>query len=224
MHQLLCPLAQLALNIQISFRQDDAEEVQIPTTESFVTLERSLITEIETDMQIIHRNLANSANDDQGEGFYSGGEITWLDLVYHRDATRVDYRNTWHDRIRNKIDRLHSSTSSIIWLYHRPGGGGSTMARRIMWDFCSQYPTVYLKQISDQTAERIKTLYRVSLNRQLLIVAEISDSVISNMALTALRMDLIKKSVRACLSALPAGTRRMTAMYPLIFSCRLPLP
>ena len=197
-HQLLCPLPQLALNIQISFRQDDDGEVQIPTAESFVTLERSLVTEIETDMQIIHRNLANSANDDQGEGFYSGGEVTWLDLVYHRDATRVDYHNTWLGRIRNKIDRLHSSASSIIWLYHRPGGGGSTMARRIMWDFCSQYPTVYLKQISDQTAERIKTLYRTSLNRQLLIVAEISDSVISNMALTALRMDLIKKSVRAC--------------------------
>jgi len=197
-HQIPCTLPEIAMNIRTSFRSDERDEIRIPTANGLATLERSVATEIEIDMQIIHRGLLDSADDDGGEEFYHGGEPTWHDIAYHRDADRLDYTNKWRAQIQHRMSQLHASTTSIIWLYHKPGGGGSTMAKRIMWDFCLQYPTVRLRQISEQTAERLKTLYRISINMPLLIVAEINDNAISSLSLSLLRMDLIKKNVRAC--------------------------
>lgn len=196
-HQIPCELEHVAFNIQMSFKNYDDNRVLIPSPTSLIPIENSIITEIENDMKLIHRKLTNTADDDQGDEFYRGGEATWYDISCQRDVTRVDYKNTWYDRINRKLKHLRSSGSSLIWLYHRPGGGGSTMAKRIMWDFCIKYPTVQLQKISDRTAERLKMLYQASINMPLLIISEINDSVISPLSLSTLRTELIKKNVRA---------------------------
>ena len=208
-HQIPCSLTEIAMNIQMSFRSDDSNEIRIPSAHGLVMLERSMATEIGIDMQIIHRGLVDCADDDGGEGFYCGGPATWHDIAYHRDADRVDYSNKWQGQIRHRMSQLHTSTSSIIWLYHKPGGGGSTMAKRIMWDFCLLFPTVHLRQIAPQTADRLKMLYRTSVNMPLLIVAEINDNAISSFSLTVLRMDLIKRNVRACFICVQRRNERL---------------
>lgn len=196
-HQIPCELANISRNIQMSFNRYDNYDIQIPTPNSFVSLDSSITSDLENDLQIIHRRLINIADDDQGEAFYHGGEPSWHDIAYQRDVERIDYKNTWHDQISRKLERLQSSGSDLIWLYHRPGGGGTTMAKRIMWDFCSQYPTIYLKKISDRTTERLKMLYKASGNMPILIVTELNDSAISSISLSSLRMELIRRNVRA---------------------------
>ena len=196
-HQIPCQLANISRNIQMSFKRYDDRDICIPTPNGMVSLDSSMTSDLENDLQIIHQRLINIADDDQGEAFYHGGEPSWHDIAYHRDVERIDYKNTWHDKISRKLERIQSSGSDLIWLYHRPGGGGTTMAKRIMWDFCPQYPTVYLKKISDRTTERLKMLYKAGSNTPLLIITEINDSAISNISLSSLRVELIRKNVRA---------------------------
>lgn len=197
-HWIPSSLGQLSRSIQMSFKRlDNDYDIQIPTPNGFTSLDRGIVTDIENDMQIIHRKLTSCMDDDQGEAFYHGGEASWHDIAYHRDVIRSDYETIWHDRIGHRLEHLHSSISAFVWLYHRPGSGGSTMAKRIMWDFCSKYPTVYLKKISDRTAERLKTFYGLSINMPLLIVTEINNSQISTITLASLRTELIKKGIRA---------------------------
>lgn len=196
-HQIPCDLAQISRNIQMSFKRYDDHDIWIPTPNGFVSLDSSIVSDLENDLQIIHRRLINLVDDDQGDAFYHGGEASWRDIAYQRDVERTDYKNVWHDQISRKLGHLQSSGSDLMWLYHRPGGGGTTMAKRIMWDFCPQYPTVYLKKISERTTERLKMLYKSSANMPLLIITEINDSTISSISLPSLRMELIRKNVRA---------------------------
>lgn len=196
-HNIPCDLEEIALNIQMSFKSYDDDEIMLPSPSGPVILEISKANEIECDMKIIHRKLTNVSDDDQGEAFYRGGEATWHDISFQRDVTRFDYKELWYDRIHHKLEHMPSSGSSIIRLYHKPGGGGSTMAKRIMWDFCVRYPTVHLKKIFDQTAERLKMLYSACLSMPLLIIAEANGGTIYSSSLSSLRADLIKKNVRA---------------------------
>lgn len=197
-HRIPCSLADIARTVQMSFKHDKNFGVMIPSsTETLKQIDTSVLTDIENDMQIIHRKLTDTTDDDSGEAFFHGGEVSWWDLVRSRDSTRIDYKNKWHSLISQNLSRLHSAKSSLMWLYHRPGGGGTTMAKRIMWDFCNLYPTVYLKKISDQTSERIKTLYGIGLNMPLLVITELNSNSISSISLSSLRMDLIRRGVRA---------------------------
>jgi len=196
LHNIPCSLSEVARSIQIGFKSYDLGRILVPSQETIIPLENILVNDIELDMKIIHRNLATLPSDDQGDGFYRGGEATWQDIASQRDVQRWDYDKEWRNRIAKKLDHLHMSTSSLIWLFHKPGGGGSTMAKRIMWDFCTQYPTVSLEKVSPRTAERLQLLYKKCI-KPLLIVAEINDSVISNTSISALRAELIRKNVRA---------------------------
>lgn len=205
-----CTLEQIALSIQMSFKKGDTYKVEIPTQDNgIISLDSNIVTEVENDMRIIYRNITRLTDDDQGVAFYYGNAATWHDIASHRDVERIDYRNTWHDQIKHKLEKLHSSTSALIWLYHKPGGGGSTMAKRIMWDFCTQFPTVHLQKISERTSERLKILYKLSV-KPLLIVVEVSDSGISNMAITMLRAELIRKNVRALFICILRANERIS--------------
>lgn len=209
LHTIECSLEQIALSIQMSFKRSDSDKVEIPAQDrGIVYLDSNIVTEIQNDMQIIYRNITRLTDDDQGEAFYYGNEATWHDIASHRDVERIDYRDTWRDQIRHKLERLHSSTSALIWLYHKPGAGGSTMAKRIMWDFCTQFPTVYLQKISERTSERLKILYKKSI-KPLLVVAEVSDSAISSTAISTLRTELIRKNVRALFICILRANERM---------------
>lgn len=209
LHTIICSLEQIALSIQMSFKKSDNDRVEIPTQDNgIISLDSNIVTEVENDMRIIYRNITRLTNDDQGEAFYYGNAATWHDIASHRDVERIDYRNTWHDQIKHKLERLHSSTSSLMWLYHKPGGGGSTMAKRIMWDFCTQFPTVHLQKISEKTSERLKILYKISV-KPLLVIVEVSDSVISSTAIAMLRAELIRKNVRALFICILRANERM---------------
>lgn len=209
LHTIECSLEQIALSIQMSFKRSSGDKVEIPVQDrGIIGLDNNIVNEVQNDMQIIYRNITHLTDDDQGEAFYYGNEATWHDIASHRDVERMDYRDTWHDQIKHKLERLHSSTSALIWLYHKPGGGGSTMAKRIMWDFCTQFPTVYLQKISERTSERLKILYKISI-KPLLVVTEVSDSVISSTAIAMLRTELIRKNVRALFICILRANERM---------------
>ncbi len=64
--------------------------------------------------------------------FYSGAEITWQELENDCDAKRNAYikiRNSVIDIIRNNRNNVR-----VFTLKHRPGSGGSTLARRLAYD------------------------------------------------------------------------------------------
>lgn len=113
---------------------------------------------VEEELEIVHLGLGSSSEEGRAVGreFLRGAPVSWFDLALHYD---VDRELT--ERLERQIEReLSRRRTSRINLYHSPGAGGTTTARRVLWDFHAQVPCAILKRTTPQeTAER---LYRIT--------------------------------------------------------------
>ncbi|MFL6674055.1 MAG: RNA-binding domain-containing protein [Massilia sp.] len=125
---------------------------------------------LEEDLEVIHLGLGTRApeNVDQPFQFLRGATISWFELGLHVDAER-DKTSSIQRVIRDDLLRRQATR---VNLYHRPGAGGSTVSRRIVWDLRREFPTVILRRCDPRgTAERIAWLFQLT-EKPLLVLRE----------------------------------------------------
>lgn len=172
---------------------------------------------ISMDFEIVYHGLGwNSIGGDAGERFYHGAEPSWIDIAEHRDIDREDYTNAWKKIIDNRLENLGSSVVSAINLFHRAGAGGTTLSRRILWDFHTQYPCMRMKKMGKGTCERLKNIYDKT-KLPILIVAEISAGNITQIDIVNLRIELINKGIRALFICVSRVNNTKIIQYPSNF-------
>jgi tetratricopeptide (TPR) repeat protein len=135
-----------------------------------ITLDRSDQHWLEEELEIVDLNAGaeNSVEGDVGREFLRGAEVTWFELSLHADIDRDKTRRIRH-QIGRDLERRHAVR---INLFHAPGAGGSTVARRLLWEFHHEFPCVVLRRTTpEETAER---LYRISslTNHSVLLLAD----------------------------------------------------
>ena len=69
--------------------------------------------------------------------FLSGNPISFLSLYYNQDARRV-ITKVIEDHLRNELSTL--SKTKVEEICHAPGTGGTTIARRLLWELHRVYP------------------------------------------------------------------------------------
>ncbi|KXJ09690.1 uncharacterized protein LOC110246646 [Exaiptasia diaphana] len=80
----------------------------------------------------------NKILNDHKEAFLSGNWISFVSLYDNHDA-----RRELSEEVRNHIQRLLEqgpTHSTILEIRHSPGTGGTTIARRVLWDLRKSYP------------------------------------------------------------------------------------
>ena len=126
---------------------------------------------LEEEMEIVHRNvgLDSSQPDSELEGFFRGNLISWHALHLGFDVSRT---NT--PRIQQRLsEELESRTTRRLNLWHRPGGGGSTVARRAAWNLHNHYPTVLAKRVvQDSLTDRVRFIFELTRMPVLVIVED----------------------------------------------------
>lgn len=201
-------LEQLSQSVQLLFEVcSDPADVRVPCKDGMRTLPPEMVANLSNDMVLVHRNITYGGKDDSGDGFYRGNEATWRDIENRRDIPRWDYEKSLRDKITSGLEYVSTGSGAVFKVLHRPGGGGTTLAKRIAWDFCIKYPTVILHTLSDQTAERLKELYSKTI-KPLLVIVEVSDGKISQERISMLRRELIPKSIRVLFLFISRTTRR----------------
>lgn len=91
--------------------------------------------------------------------FLRGGRPTWAALESNVDAIRTMYR-PWRKTLEGV---LKNRRTLRINLFHEPGAGGSTVARRAAFDLRTDYPSVLLRRFRVQeTSRRIDYLARAT--------------------------------------------------------------
>lgn len=81
--------------------------------------------------------LENEFSNESGpENFRKGGEPTWADMYRRYDCDRKVTR----DLTREIGISLAKRRQNRFNLYHSPGAGGSTVAKRVLWDLHETYP------------------------------------------------------------------------------------
>ncbi|XP_035694265.1 sterile alpha motif domain-containing protein 9-like [Branchiostoma floridae] len=115
--------------------------------------------------------------NDLGREFYHGGTISWFELQLGTYAVDRDIQFALEASIKTVLNRRKSA---IKTLYHAPGAGGTTLARRVLWDIhlekiCPCAFVTSLAHDNDAIHKRIKWLH----NKTSLPVFVVEDSRIS---------------------------------------------
>ncbi len=98
----------------------------------------------------------DSEDGDSGGDFLRGAEVSW-----HALSNKYDVDRDKTQRIRRRVEaELQNKQIVRVNLYHAPGAGATTVARRVVWDLHQTYPCALLSRSEpEETAER---LYRLS--------------------------------------------------------------
>ena len=122
------------------------------------------------DLEVLHSNVELESlgdNHKTGSDFLRGAVISWSDLSNHYDADR----DTTEPILRQVENELEARRTARLNLYHWPGAGGTTVARRVAWELRRKYPTVLLKRTAvGETVGRLRKLFEITVQPILAIV------------------------------------------------------
>ncbi|XP_044181578.1 uncharacterized protein LOC114969816 [Acropora millepora] len=92
---------------------------------------------------------------DDAYHFYRGGVISWYALQMGYAVERGNWK-----ALKNKVDELLVGAGTLrLRMPHQRGTGGSTSARKILFDYHEKYPCVFLKSVSHaEVAHAIKVV------------------------------------------------------------------
>ena len=124
---------------------------------------------MEEELDIVHLEAGQAPLPERliGRDFLRGSEISWYEVGLHYDIER-DLTEKLESQIRAE---LTGRRTSRINLYHAPGAGGTTVARRLLWNFHRKYPCAILRQTNPpETAERLFRLTSLTGAALLLLV------------------------------------------------------
>ena len=126
---------------------------------------------MEEELEIVHVNVGVNSSDPGSAlvDFLKGQPISWYGL-----NLGVDVQRTITPRLAERVsDELASRTTRRLNLGHWPGGGGSTVARRVAWTIHNQYPTVLAKRVvPEPLVERLRYIFDLTQSPVLVVVED----------------------------------------------------
>ena len=112
---------------------------------------------INAEMEVLFQSVGSTPQfgTDDACHFYRGGLISWYALQMGYAVERANW-----NALKDKIDELLLKAGSLTLLMpHQRGAGGSTSARKILFDYHEKYPCVVLKSVGHaEVAQGIKVL------------------------------------------------------------------
>lgn len=154
------PLDQLCggLSSMVGSGKGELDQILLPSSSGApIPVAAKELGWLEEELEIVHRSLGMSppAIGTIGRDFLKGAEISWYELGVHYDVDR-DLATPLGSKIRTDLRGRQTVRTN---LYHAPGAGGTTLARRICWDFRHHFPCVRLLRTRPrETIERLKFL------------------------------------------------------------------
>ena len=118
------------------------------------------------EVELLHRSIGTTGEDNPTD-YRLGTDISWRNLNLGHDCDR----ELTH-QIRSQVeDDLRRRQTVRINLYHEPGGGGTTVGRRVSWELHQTYPVCILKRCTPrETAEKIGRISTLTESSVLVVV------------------------------------------------------
>lgn len=145
-----------------SNRETIGHEVGLPHRDkSMRFLAPSDLQWLREDVDLLHSRieLDSASLGDDSNTFLKGAPISWSELSRHADADR-DKTQSVLKRVKDDLELRSASRHN---LYHWPGAGGTTLARRVAWELHNDYPVVLLRRVSPgETIGRLRELFNIT--------------------------------------------------------------
>ena len=207
-----------------------AKGYRMPSSQAeiFVKLSQNEFLYLKEHLQLLYdgcEDLPESFNDTAEEtsffeehrkSFISGNQISFVSLYDNHDA-----RRQISTEIGNHVIRLlHQglSRSLIVEIRHSPGTGGSTIARRVMWDLHKSFPCAFLEissshhyfdednSLSNKITDRISALEEICTTSPVILIDGHQSGMIEGISNKLVRM-LCHKGKRALLLRCQHGSK-----------------
>ncbi len=168
---------------------------------------------LESQLRLVHLGTGKNSSEhlpaEKMPEFHRGGIITWQDLNLGRDLER-DITRKIARRVRGDLE---TRTTEIIKIFHKPGAGGTTISRRILWDLHREFPCVVIH--SGDPVGAVERIEYIANNSRLAVLAlldsaEIAGNEIDNIydRLRARNTGCVLLSVSRRHQLLPSAGRR----------------
>ncbi len=227
---LQLPIAHLSSGIQVEFSRQSAERVEytLPSDSGTpILLPSAKIYWLQSQLDVVHLGLgalsvASDKGNDGESDFLTGGTVTWRELDLGKDATR----NLTANITRVLRQELRNRGTSRVEICHIPGAGGTTIARRTLWDLHEEYPSVVVQSGDVRgIVERVEFIGAQTRQTVLALVdsADISEREIEDLQklLQSRNSGCVLLSVSRS-NSLPRQTRRRFALESRLSQSELP--
>ena len=125
-----------------------------------ILIDESFSTELEDSFDAVYididREDENEPDKCSQSIFYKGiQEISWYGLREHFDVMLPDQKV-----IEDKINQDMKDRGRLLGkVYYVPGIGGTTLMRRLAWEYRESYPTLILNRLNEQTGKNLQKIY-----------------------------------------------------------------
>lgn len=127
-------------------------EYTLPAFDGKCTLSPREASWLREDMELLyqenpyHKTSSDvDALSEERHQFYRGGSLHWF-AWYDCGNDRVDVDRDLRNTISDILDTIiENNKCEILYLYHAPGSGGTTLAQRVLWDFHQKIPCAHVK-------------------------------------------------------------------------------
>lgn len=155
----------------------DPEKTTVPVAGGVtLELEPDLANRVAEDVEVVSIGVQSAAADPDVSSFLRGGTVTWLALDLQKDAQRTITTRV-EEAVRSDLGIRDSGPRRTrrLNLYHKPSAGGTTVGRRVAWDFHKSVPTGVLQRFSpNSTVEHLALLNRQT-NLPILLICDSAD-------------------------------------------------
>ncbi len=125
-----------------------------------VLLDENFVTELGDSFDTVFIDIDQEDERDSEKcsrmAFYKGiREISWYGLREHFDVVQPEQK-----KIEDKITQDMKDRGRLLRkVYYVPGIGGTTLMRRLAWEFRERYPTLILNRLNEQTGKNLQKIY-----------------------------------------------------------------
>lgn len=147
----------------------DEEELSLPGITQENALGKDLRNRLKNFSEILYDGVEKEDPVGTQYEYYRGERaIYWNELSNGIDIKRTEYENRTKGQI---LDILGKQPYSFYEIYYKPGFGGTTLMRRIAWDFHAFYPTLILFRYEKEDENILMQLAR-KLTKPLLVLID----------------------------------------------------
>lgn len=137
-----------------------------------VSIDENFSTELEDSFDTVYIDADREDELDSEKcsriAFYKGiREISWYGLREHFDIIHPEQKKIEEEITQDMRDRGRL----LRKVHYIPGIGGTTLMRRIAWEFRETYPTVILNRLNEQTGKNLQKIYNLT-HLPILILAD----------------------------------------------------
>ncbi|MCD4713824.1 MAG: hypothetical protein K8R73_11120, partial [Clostridiales bacterium] len=171
---------------QIPSRVENVEDEYIDISDSNLRF-------LDADFEVLYLGIEHDLTVNlEDKPFYKGNTVRWDELSKELDVRR-EKRNSLIEKVNSLLEGTKGAY--VVELSHKPGSGGTTLARRIAFDFHKKYPTALISKFHrEKTNDEIFRL-PILAQKPLLLVIEAHEITKNDLSSIIRRINSDKKHV-----------------------------